>query len=113
VFVTAGVGASVDGARGAAIGTSAVELANAVIGLRLLTHGARHLHPSLRVVPKVALALALSALPVLLPVPEIVQLVLSGLVYVVVLLALRAFPRELLDLLPQGGRHRPGGGVAG
>jgi O-antigen/teichoic acid export membrane protein len=100
VIVCAAIGASVDGARGAAIGTSAVELANAVIGLRLLAHGRGHLHPSLRVVPKVALAAVLAAAPALLPISEPARVAVSAVIYLAALLALRALPAELLALVP-------------
>ncbi len=109
VIVCAAIGASVDGARGAAIGTSAVELGNAVIGLRILTHGRRHLHPSLRVVPKVVLAIGLAALPALLPISEPARVACSAILYLAALLALRALPAELLALVP-GARGRHGHG---
>ena len=109
VVVGVAIGASVDGARGAAIATSAVELANAVVGLRMLAHGRAHLTPSLRAVPKVTLALALAASPALLPVGEPARVALSLAVYLLALLATRALPAELLALVP---RRRPrGGGV--
>jgi O-antigen/teichoic acid export membrane protein len=101
VIAAVSVMASVDGARGAAIATSAVELANALIGLRLLTHGRAHLHPSLRVVPKVLVAIAIAAAPALLPVPEVARVAISLALYLPVLLLLRALPAELIDLLPR------------
>jgi O-antigen/teichoic acid export membrane protein len=100
VIVVVSITASLDGARGAAIGTSSVELANALIGLRMLTHGRAHLHPSLRVLPKVALAIAVAALPALLPIDEPARVALSLVLYLIVLLALRALPAELIALVP-------------
>jgi PST family polysaccharide transporter len=107
VIAAVSLGASLDGARGAAIATSAVELANAIIGLRMLTHGRAHLNPSLRAVPKVAVALAVAALPALLPVDEPARVAISAVLYLAALLALRALPSELLALLP--GRLRRAG----
>jgi O-antigen/teichoic acid export membrane protein len=97
--------AKLDGARGAAIGTSAVEVGNAVIGLRLLTRGRRHLSPSLRVVPRAAAALLLAAVPALLPLSPAPRVALSFALYAIALVALRALPRELSALLPS--RLRP------
>jgi O-antigen/teichoic acid export membrane protein len=103
VVIVVAVAASLDGARGAAIGTSSIEFANAIIGLRILTHGSSHLHPSLRAMPKVVLAVLLAATPVLLPVNEPARVILSGAIYMGALLVLRALPQELVALLP--GRH--------
>jgi O-antigen/teichoic acid export membrane protein len=107
VVVAVSILASIDGARGAAIGTSGVELANAVIGARLLAHGRAHLSPSMRVLPKVALALALAAAPALLPLGEPARVALSAAIYLLALMATRAFPAELLALVP--GRRSRGG----
>jgi len=101
VVVAVSIGASTDGARGAAIGTSAVELANAIIGAWLLAHGRAHLRPSLRVLPKVAIAIAIAATPALLDISEPARVAISAALYVLALLALRALPSELLDLLPR------------
>jgi O-antigen/teichoic acid export membrane protein len=108
VIVAVAILASVDGARGAAIGTSGVELGNALIGVRLLTRGRPHLTPSGRVIPKVLLALILAAAPILIPISEPARVALSGLIYVLALLLLRALPEELLALLP-GNRLRRAG----
>ena len=108
VVVAVSILASVDGARGAAIGTSAVELALAVIGARVLARGRSHLRPSLRVLPKVALALALAATPVLIPISEPARVALSCVLYLIALLLLRALPSELLDLVPARRLRRAG-----
>lgn len=100
VVIAVAILASVDGARGAAIGASGVELANAIIGARLLTRGRPHLRPSLRVLPKVVLAAAIAATPALIPVDEPARVAMSGALYLVVLVALRALPTELLALVP-------------
>ncbi len=101
VVVVVSILASVDGARGAAIGTSAVELANAFVGAWLLAHGRAHLRPSFRVLPKVAVAIAIAAAPALLPVSEVARVAISAALYLAALLALRALPAELIDLLPR------------
>jgi O-antigen/teichoic acid export membrane protein len=107
VIVAVSILASIDGARGAAIGTSAVELGNAIVGAWLLAHGRAHLRPSMRVLPKVAIAIAIAALPALLDISEPARVAISAGLYVVALLALRALPAELLALLP--GRLRRAG----
>jgi O-antigen/teichoic acid export membrane protein len=100
VMVVVAILADLDGARGAAIGTSAVEVIDIFVGYLILVHGRRHLSPSLRVVPKVILALALAAVPALLGIGEISRIVISCALYVAALLALRALPAELLHLVP-------------
>ncbi len=100
VIIAVSVLAPIDGARGAAIGTSAVEVGNAIFGAVLLARASSALRPSLRVVPKVALALALAASPVLLGVSEPARVAISGAVYLLALLLLRALPQELSALLP-------------
>lgn len=90
----------IDGARGAALGTAAVEVVAAILGGILLVRGRPHLRPTLTVVPKVALATLLGAAPaLLLDMPVALDVLAAGIVYSVVLLALRAFPRELDALL--------------
>lgn len=49
------------------------------------------------------MVVALAATPVLLPVDEPARVALSGAIYLVALLTLRALPQELVALLP--GRH--------
>jgi O-antigen/teichoic acid export membrane protein len=90
-----------DGAQGAAIGTASVEVVAAIGNGLLLVRGRPHLAPSLRTVPRVALAALLGASPALadsLPVP--VRVLLSTVIYVGALLALKAPPPELLTLMP-------------
>jgi O-antigen/teichoic acid export membrane protein len=107
VVVAVSIGASIDGARGAAIGTSAVELGNAVVGAWLLAHGRAHLRPSLRVLPKVAIAIAIAATPALLEISQPARVAISAGLYLLALVILRALPSELLALLP--GRLRRAG----
>ena len=61
----------------------------------------RRLTPSaLGVAPRVALAGGTGLSMVLLPLPAIAQLVSAVVVYAAMIIALRALPRELLELLP-------------
>ncbi len=98
--------APVYGAQGAAVATASVEVGAAIAGGVVLVHGRAHLKPSLRLLPRVAAAAALGALPMLLTgVPVIGRLALSSAIYGLVLLALRAFPADLPALLlPARGR---------
>ena len=108
VIVAVSVMASLDGAQGAAIATSGIELANAIIAGRMLIRRRPHLRPSLGILPKVAVALALAATPVLLPISEPARVALSCVLYLIALLLLRALPSELLDLLPARRLRRAG-----
>jgi O-antigen/teichoic acid export membrane protein len=101
VAVVVAILASLDGAVGAAIGTAAVEIASAIAGAIVLAHGRPHLRLSLRVLPKVAVAAAFGAAPVLLAasIPSIARVCLSSLLYAAVLLLLGAFPPELRAIL--------------
>jgi O-antigen/teichoic acid export membrane protein len=101
-LLSAGVAvlASVDGAQGAAIATASVEVAAAIAAGLALVRGRAHLKPSLRIVPKVAIAAAIGASSMLLTgAPIVGRVVVSSLLYAVVLLALRAFPSDLPELL--------------
>jgi O-antigen/teichoic acid export membrane protein len=100
VIVMVAVLVPIDGARGAAIGTAAVETVVAVLGGVLLVRDRPHLRPPLAIVPKVALASLIGAAPVLLTdVPVAPGVLLATLLYGTMLLVLRAFPRELTALL--------------
>jgi O-antigen/teichoic acid export membrane protein len=99
--------ASVDGARGAAIATSTVEVALAIVGGWLVSRNGGVLRPSLAVVPKVVVAGVLAATVALIPVGAPARVVLATAIYAAVLLAMRAFPQELLDLLPHRVRPQP------
>jgi len=107
VTVTVAVLVKLDGARGAAIGTAAVEVGIAIVGGILLVHDRPHLRPRLAVVPKVALASLLGASPMLIDgMPVLARLALSSAIYGVVLLAVRAYPEELKALMPARLRRR-------
>jgi len=107
VTITVAVLVKLDGARGAAIGTAAVEVGIAIVGGILLVHDRPHLRPRLAVVPKVALASLLGASPMLIDgLPVLARLALSSAIYGVVLLAVRAYPEELKALMPARLRRR-------
>jgi len=109
VTVVVAVLAPLLGAEGAAIATAAVEIAAAIIGGNVVMRGRPHLRPSLQMLPKVAAAAAVGASPILLTgVPVIGRLVMSSLLYTAILVLLRAFPADLLELLigSRAGRRR-------
>jgi O-antigen/teichoic acid export membrane protein len=91
----------IDGAQGAAIGTSIGEVALAVAQCVAVVRRRPLLRPSLRIVPGVALAAALGLAPLALTsIPVIVRLAISTALFAATLLLTRAYPPELLDLLP-------------
>lgn len=95
---------SIDGARGAAIATSIAEIVLAVVQALAVVRGRPGLRPSLRVLPRVALATALGLAPLALVglgVPTIVRLLVSSILFFGVIAGTRAYPPELLDLLPR------------
>jgi O-antigen/teichoic acid export membrane protein len=97
----------IDGARGAAIGTAVAEIAAAIVQAIAVVRGRPQLRPSTRSVPFIALAAAVGLLPLALTgLPVIVRLVISTTLFAGVILTTRAFPRELLDLLPWIANHR-------
>jgi O-antigen/teichoic acid export membrane protein len=108
VVVAVAILTPIDGARGAAIGASGVELAGAIVGARLLIHRRPHLRPSLRALPKVALAIAVAAVPALIDISEPARVALSAVLYILALVILRALPAELIDLLPANRLRRAG-----
>jgi len=92
--------ASSGGAVGAATGLAITEWLSAIVGALVLSRTARHLFPSLRVVPRVALAAAVAVLPVLIEgVPAYVTAVISSVIYFAILLAMRAIPAEVFEEL--------------
>lgn len=92
---------SLDGARGAAIGTAATEVVFAVANALLVVRGRPHLRPSLRVLPRVALAAALGLTPLAMTgVPVILRLAISMTLLGITLLLSGALPPEALALLP-------------
>jgi len=98
------------GARGAAIGTAAAEIALATIEVIAVTHARPEFRPSWRILPQTAGALALAVVPMLfLPISAIARMFIASVVYGAVLIMVRAVPDELLDLLPWR-RSCPAGG---
>ncbi|HEV3319590.1 MAG TPA: oligosaccharide flippase family protein [Solirubrobacteraceae bacterium] len=92
---------SIDGAQGAAIGTSTGEIVLAIAQCVAVVRQRPLLRPSLRIVPGVVLAAALGLAPLALtPIPVIARLAISTMLFAGALLLTRAYPPELLDLLP-------------
>lgn len=99
VLVTALV--LLDGARGAAIGTSIAEIGYAIGNALLVMRGRPMLRPSLRVLPRVALAAGLGLTPLAMAgVPVIARLAISTTLFGGTLILTRALPPELLTLVP-------------
>jgi len=89
-----------DGARGAAIATAAVEVLLPLCGGWLLRHRHPEVFPSLSVVPRVALAAAVAVLPWLVPgLGSLPRVVLASGIYVILLSVQGAVPVELHDEL--------------
>jgi hypothetical protein len=83
-------------------------VAETVLGIAqglAVVRGRPNLRPSLRVLPRVALAATLALAPLAMAgVPVVVRLLISSMLFGGVLLVTRAFPPELADLV----RRRPG-----
>jgi O-antigen/teichoic acid export membrane protein len=93
-------------ARGAGVVTATLELTLAACYAAALSYRRPELRPSLRGVPRVALAFAAAfAVAAALPVYPLIALAAGTVVLLVALLALRAVPAEFLQAL----RPRPGG----
>jgi O-antigen/teichoic acid export membrane protein len=107
VGVVVGVSVEIGGAQGAAIGIAATEIVGATACGLLLFRGRPHLVPRLRVLPRVAVAALVAATPALVDgLPVIVRVILSTILYVIVLLALKAPPVELYEAMPARLRWR-------
>lgn len=97
-----------DGARGAAIGVAVAEIAAAMAQYLAVVSSRPQLRPSLRVLPRVAVAAGLGLVPLAFTgVPTIARLFISTALFGGVLLISRAFPPELIDLVPWIARHQP------
>lgn len=93
-----------DGSRGAAIATAIAEILGGVVQAYAVVRGRPQFKPSLRILPRVAIAAAAGLLPFALGgIPTIPRLAISTTLFLASLLLLRAFPEELLDLLPRSG----------
>jgi O-antigen/teichoic acid export membrane protein len=102
----------VDGSRGAAIATASVEILASLVQALVVVRGRPRLRPSLRIVPGIALAAALGLLPLALGglgVPTIARLLLSTALFGTTVALTRAFPAELLDLIPRRFARTQGG----
>jgi O-antigen/teichoic acid export membrane protein len=90
------------GARGAAVATALGEISAAVAGGAVLIRRHPSLARSLRVTPRVALAAAVAAASLAIPdLTSLEQMTIAGVLYLLALLVLRAFPPELGALMPQ------------
>lgn len=95
--VLVGVLVNLDGARGAAIGDAVTESIAALVGGIIVFRSDPQLTPSLASLPRVAVAAAFGAAPVLLSAPAIVKLLLSTGIFVIAVVVLRLIPAEFLD----------------
>lgn len=99
--------ASSDGARGAAAGTAITEIVLAIVVPFVLMRTDRHLVPSMRALPRIAVAGGLAAAIALIPgLSSVLLVAVASIVYLVVLLATRAIPEELMVELRQLSRRR-------
>jgi O-antigen/teichoic acid export membrane protein len=87
------------GAKGASIGSAVCELVVAGGYLLALARNHAHLRPRFAVLPRVALAAALGAGTLALPLPSIVLWVIASVVYLGLLALTRAYPAELMHAL--------------
>jgi O-antigen/teichoic acid export membrane protein len=90
----------IDGARGAAIGTTLFEFVVAGLSGWVLVRTDPGLKPPTRIIPAVTLATGLAVASTLLDLPVLVSTALAAVIYVVVVLALGAVPEELLEHAP-------------
>jgi O-antigen/teichoic acid export membrane protein len=90
------------GAKGASIAAIVCEFVVAAGYLLALTRDHSHLRPGVSTLPRVAIAAAAGASTMLLPLPSVAQWAIASLVYLALLLLLRAFPAELLQVLRRG-----------
>ncbi|MFN8224460.1 MAG: oligosaccharide flippase family protein [Gaiellales bacterium] len=87
--------ASVKGAKGAALGASGAEVALAMLSGWALARADHTLTPPMRIVPAVVLATLLAIATVLIGLPVLLTCVLAAVVYLIVVVALRAVPPEI------------------
>jgi O-antigen/teichoic acid export membrane protein len=90
-----------DGARGAAIGTGAAEIIAAIVLVVTVIRGRPQLRPSMRILPRVALAATLGLTPLAMTgVPVIARVAISTTLFGSALLITGALPPELRALIP-------------
>lgn len=93
--------APVIGARGAAIATVGGEWTVAIAFMLALGAANRQLLPrAAPILPRVGLAGGVALAAMLLPIPDVAQAALGVIAYGVLIVLLRALPKELLELLP-------------
>jgi len=97
------------GAEGASIAAVTCEFVVAGGYLLALLRSHPHLRPATAALPRVALATAAGACVLLLPLPSVALWAIASPIYLALLLVLRAFPAELLHLLPGRGRGASAG----
>jgi O-antigen/teichoic acid export membrane protein len=89
--------ASTYGAEGAALGTAITEVAGAIFIPFVIKRSQPAVVPSMKGVPRVALAAVLAGLVVLIPdLPVIAEVALATVVYVAALIGLKMIPEELV-----------------
>ncbi len=94
-------------AQGAAIATAATEFTLAGAYWVSLSRSRARMRPSLALAPKVLLAAApAGAVALVVPLPSIALWAIGSLVYLLLLLAMRAFPPELVHALRRRSRER-------
>jgi peptidoglycan biosynthesis protein MviN/MurJ (putative lipid II flippase) len=87
-------------AQGAAAATAATEFSLAALYWMSLSRSRARIRPSLALLPKVAGAAAgAGVIALLVPLPSIALWAIGSLVYMLALLAMRAFPPELAHVL--------------
>lgn len=96
------------GAEGASIASAVCEFV--VTGGYLLALSRRHAHlrPGFSALPRAALAAAVALGVLVIPLPSVVLWVFASAIYVALLAFMRAFPAELIHLLPRRFRDRLG-----
>jgi O-antigen/teichoic acid export membrane protein len=93
------------GARGGAIATTITEWVLPLLYLVAILRVRPDLRPRLAVVPKVLVAAGVAAVVALVPgLPSLPATVVAAVIYIALLLALRAVPDEVIDALPRPGR---------
>lgn len=97
------------GATGAAYATLASEVVGLIIAFVLLRRRHPEVVPSLQVVARVAVAVGAALLVALVPgLPSVADALIGTLVYAVVVWAMGAVPRELIEAIRPGAGSRPG-----
>jgi O-antigen/teichoic acid export membrane protein len=92
------------GAKGASIASAVCEFVVAGGYMLALARSHAKLRPGLVLLPRVAIAAGVAACSLLLPVPNVVQWAVAASAYLTLLALMRAFPVELLHLLPRRAR---------